>query len=235
MTGLAIGDSELCEEVLDRLEQGLGMIKTYFPSATLEVKDAIIEETEFLLQMAVVIEPFVAAVAPGDSTVIINQFRIVLTRMIERYEEECIRGGSTVVFHPTRPVGRPAIEIPEGQLRFLSENGFKANDIAQMFECSCRTILRRLKEYNIDYNVYTDISDVQLDEIVSDIAARLPCCGIRSMQSMLRVNGIVLQRERVRESLHRIDPVGIQDRLRARLHRRQYSVPNPNSLWHIDG
>ena len=39
----------------------------------------------------------------------------------------------------------------------------------------------------------------------------------------------------MRELLYRADPVGIQDRLRYRLHQRQYNVPHPNSLWHIDG
>lgn len=33
----------------------------------------------------------------------------------------------------------------------------------------------------------------------------------------------------------RVDPVGIERRLRRALHRRQYSVPAPNSLWHLDG
>ena len=32
-----------------------------------------------------------------------------------------------------------------------------------------------------------------------------------------------------------IDPSGIEMRLRRCLHRRQYSVASPNSLWHIDG
>ena len=54
------------------------------------------------------------------------------------------------------------------------------------------------------------------------------------MQSMLRANGITLQRERVRDSLHHVDPVGMLDRLQSRLHHREYSVPNPNLLWHID-
>ena len=224
---------QLCEEVFDRMERGLGIIKSHFPLATLEEKDALIEETELLLRLAVVIEPLIAAAAPGDGIAIITQFQIILTGMITSYEQEYIR--ETVVSNPARPVGRPAIDIPEKQLRFLVEHGFKTTDMAQMFECSCRTIQRRLKEFNIEYNVYTDISDSQLDSMVSDIVSRLPCCGIRSMQSMLRANGIVLQRERVRESLHRVDPVGMQDRLRSRLHRRQYNVPNPNSLWHIDG
>ena len=222
--GVAASYRDLYEEVFDRLERGLVIIKAYFPLASLEEKDATIEETEVLLRMAVVSEPLVTAAAPGEGIAIINHFQGILTGMIKVYEQEYIR--EAVVFRrSTTPVGRPAINIPEKQLRFLVELGFKTNDLAQMFECSSRTIVRRLKEFNIEYNVYTNINDSHLDVTVSDIASCLPCCGIRSVQSMLRANGIVLQRERVRESLHRVDPVGMEDRLRSRLHQRQYNVP----------
>lgn len=42
---------------------------------------------------------------------------------------------------------------------------------------------------------------------------------------------------RLQESLRRVDAEGVyMRRLRMRvLRRRQYSVPAPNSLWHIDG
>lgn len=33
----------------------------------------------------------------------------------------------------------------------------------------------------------------------------------------------------------RVDPAGVRRRFRQVLHRREYSVPMPNSLWHIDG
>ncbi len=62
-----------------------------------------------------------------------------------------------------------------------------------------------------------------------------PAHGIRTVQSRLRASGFILQRERVRESLYRVDPSGVEARLRRTLHPRQYSVPGPNSLWHIDG
>ena len=35
--------------------------------------------------------------------------------------------------------------------------------------------------------------------------------------------------------MHRVNPSGIQMRLRTCLHRRQYSVPTLNYLWHIHG
>ena len=244
-SSLPVGDHEelgvLCEKALDFLEAGVTMIKTHFQSASLGEQEAIIEETEQMLIMTVAVESLLAAASEDGRVLsaIVREFQILLTRMINSYEQKGIREHVLdvvfAVFHTAKPAGRPAIDIPEEQLRFLVENGFKITDMAQMFGCSCRTISRRLKEFGIEYNVYTDINDGQLDEIVGEIAARLPCCGIRSMQSMLRANGITLQRERVRDSLHRVDPVGMLDRLQSRLHRRQYSVPNPNSLWHIDG
>lgn len=42
---------------------------------------------------------------------------------------------------------------------------------------------------------------------------------------------------RVRDSLRRVDPIGTEMRAIANrtLRRRQYSVPAPNAMWHIDG
>lgn len=54
------------------------------------------------------------------------------------------------------------------------------------------------------------------------------------MDGMLRRLGYVIQRERIRQSLIRIDPVQrVFERIRIR--RRVYSVPGPNALWHHDG
>ena len=46
---------------------------------------------------------------------------------------------------------------------------------------------------------------------------------------------MILQRERVRESIHRVDPLGLETRLHRALHRQQYNVVSLNALWHIDG
>ena len=55
------------------------------------------------------------------------------------------------------------------------------------------------------------------------------------ISSRLRSCGILLKRDRIRESLRRVNPSGIILRSRAVLHRRTYQVPSPNSLWHLDG
>ena len=60
-----------------------------------------------------------------------------------------------------------------------------------------------------------------------------PQSGEKTISGRLKSHGVRVQR-RVRDSLHRIDPSGVRAR-RNVLHRRQYSVPSPNALWHVDG
>lgn len=62
-----------------------------------------------------------------------------------------------------------------------------------------------------------------------------PRSGQRLLVGHLRSLGLRLPRWRARNSLLRVDPHGVASRLRQALHRRQYSVPGPNSLWHVDG
>ena len=74
-----------------------------------------------------------------------------------------------------------------------------------------------------------------MDDLVKEIVTRLPACGIRSIQTLLEVNGVILQRKRVRESIRCVDPLGLETRLHSTLHCRQYNVASTNALWHIDG
>ena len=45
----------------------------------------------------------------------------------------------------------------------------------------------------------------------------------------------MVQRQRLRESIKRVDPEYSNSRWRGNIFRRSYCVPGPNSLWHIDG
>ena len=44
-----------------------------------------------------------------------------------------------------------------------------------------------------------------------------------------------IQRDRIRDSLTCVDPRNTAMRWASVITRRLYSVPGPNSLWHIDG
>lgn len=131
--------------------------------------------------------------------------------------------------------GRPEVSIDEDQLRFLIEQGFKVIDISRMFKCSRRTIERRMADFGIVYSRFANITDLELDTYTREINSLFPRCGVNLMLGRLRSSGIIVQRERVRESLRRIDPTGVVARCRRSLHRRVYSVPSANALWHIDG
>ena len=54
------------------------------------------------------------------------------------------------------------------------------------------------------------------------------------IRHILLDGGIVVQRNRLRESLHRVDEEGIAKRSKGRLHRRIYNVRGANQLWHVD-
>ena len=131
--------------------------------------------------------------------------------------------------------GRPEVKISQNQLQYLVEQGFKVYDISVMFDCSRRTVERKIRESGLSMRNYTPLSDAELDAMVSQITSLFPLCGEKSISSRLRSCGILLKRDRIRESLRRVNPSGIILRSRPALHRRTYQVPSPNSLWHLDG
>ena len=53
--------------------------------------------------------------------------------------------------------------------------------------------------------------------------------------SHLRSEGLIVQRDRIRKCLARIDPHNSRIRWAITVSRRAYSVAGPNSLWHQDG
>ena len=129
-----------------------------------------------------------------------------------------------------------AIEEEEiHQLSFLVENGFRINDIASIFLCSCHTIERRMVELSVRPSDFSVIADAELDRLVERIVSMHPQAGEKTVLSQLKSQGYKIQRQRVQDLIRRVDPIGLQVRSRRRLHRRVYRVRSPNSLWHLDG
>ena len=96
-------------------------------------------------------------------------------------------------------------------------------DVAEAIE-------RRLNEYSIPCrHQYSSITE---DENISSIISFFPGCGEKSVDGRLKGDGIMVSHKRIRESLRRVDPFGVEAHVRNVLHRRKYS---PNDLWHIDG
>ena len=82
---------------------------------------------------------------------------------------------------------------------------------------------------------YSDISDDQLDVKVREITQDNQFLGQRLVQGMLAAEGIKVQRQRVADSLIRVDEAAVAMRWCRAIHRRVYQVAGPNALWHIDG
>ena len=107
--------------------------------------------------------------------------------------------------------------------------------MASIVGVSLSTIRRRMTEFGISISSqYAQLSDEDLDELVSTIKDEFPTCGNKQMLGHLQSRGYRIQQTRVRESLMRVDPAGSMMRRLKVLNRRQYCVPAPCSLWHID-
>lgn len=77
-------------------------------------------------------------------------------------------------------------------------------------------------------------TDAQLDAAVTHLRVVFPRAGISMLKGSLHSLGENVPRERIRQSLLRLDP---DNRLfeRPLIERRKYWVPGPNYLWHHDG
>lgn len=136
----------------------------------------------------------------------------------------------------TGGVGRPAFEIPRGQLQYLIDSRFSVPQIAQLLGVSVSTVRRRMSSYNLSIrSTYSPMSDDQLDELVATVQQQFPNWGNRQMYGHLLSRGIRVPFSRVRESQSRVDPEGCMLRRLRNLRRRTYSVQGPQHLWHIDG
>ena len=187
-------------------------------------KECLLEMVELALHYLVLLEQYLGA----ECTLLITIIQQLLVSI--NLEEESRN-------NKDNQRGRPKVDIDRERLIFLKECGFKTKDIASFFGCSTRTIERRINEYGIRHrcDVYSDVSDAELDEKVLSIVSFSPRCGQKSVDGRLKSEGVLVSRRRLRESLRRVDPMGVECRIRHVLHRRTYSVPSPNDLWHIDG
>ena len=153
--------------------------------------------------------------------------------------------------------GRPRFDITKEQLEYLSSLSFKWNQIAALLGVSRMTIYRyilyfslqmsmeldtmrascfcrRRLEYGMTTDPNTEVSDEELTSTIKLIRQDAPYSGVSMMWGSLRARGIRVTRERVRSTLHNVDPLSAALRWPAgATKRRPYSVAGPNSLWHI--
>ncbi len=114
--------------------------------------------------------------------------------------------------------GRPRVVIDENQLTYLVENGFRVKEISEIFRCPKRTIERRMNELSIRASDFSCICDADLDIKTSNILSIHPQREEKKVAGHLRSEGYKAQTQRIRDSIQRVDPVGVELRSRSVLH-----------------
>ena len=104
-----------------------------------------------------------------------------------------------------------------------------------MLMVSRTTLWCRLSDINIPLSSYTDITNSDLDAVLSILVSRFPQNGIVMMWGHLKSINIFVTRQKVVESHMRVAPELIHHRQSIAISRHVYSVPAPNYLWHMDG
>ena len=102
--------------------------------------------------------------------------------------------------------------------------------------CFYFAFVQSSSEFDLSLRSYTVLSDDALDGLLQDVIGLNQNVGAEGARARLRARGIKIQRQKVRDAMERVDPVGVALRaLHPRLERSVYAVGGPNSLWHIDG
>ena len=101
-------------------------------------------------------------------------------------------------------------------------------------DVSERTIYRRMQQFNLYVENFSDISDDVLFHEVGKKVKEFPFCGENMVMQLLKQRRFRVQRWRLRDALYTLDETSIHERKKGRLQRRVYNVKGPNPLWHID-
>ena len=126
--------------------------------------------------------------------------------------------------------GRPRYAITESQIRMLRQEGFRWADIARYFGVYPITLRTKSREYELPVGEKFDhISNDELDTLVARVLHDTRQAGFNLVHE--RARGLRLQRERIRYSMLRVDPISSTLRNFRRVVRRTYSAPCPNALW----
>lgn len=187
-----------CDFVLEAIEDRLVRMRGV-NEVDGEDGEVLLRLSTQMCQWVLLLEPFITGARHFLDSL------IDITRAIEQQGEQ----------RRLRTRGRRRILISESQIRFYLEHNFNIVQIANLFGCSRRTVERIMREFNITvHSRYSCISDMDLRNTVAAICSRNPNLGEKSVDGLLRSQGITVQRHRIRQALHAVDPEGVQLRLR---------------------
>lgn len=129
--------------------------------------------------------------------------------------------------------GRPQKWTPPEDIELLRSNGLSWPKIARLLGVSPSTIHRRKALLNLNgARTYSVISDADLEAVIINIIDEHPNSGYVYIWASLKSRGLFVPFKRVKEHMRRIDPGGIFQRSRQRIHRRPYRVKAAGYMWY---
>ena len=134
-----------------------------------------------------------------------------------------------------RQRGRPRFQIHREQIVYLRSMSFTWHQIAELLGVSRMTIHRRYREFGLHEELGRNrMINTDLDTLLREMRVEFPTMGETMVWGRLQSLGCSVTREQLRQSIRRTDPLHTALRSpSAAISRRPYSVPGPNSLWHI--
>ncbi|KAI7790105.1 hypothetical protein IRJ41_018663, partial [Triplophysa rosa] len=147
-------------------------------------------------------------------------------RSMRRPEEGLLVPPTTLTHLP----GRPRVAISHAQISYCLGLGRNWQRTASCLGISRRTLYRHRQRLGVQPLTFTIMSNLALNRAVRTILERTPNAGERYVHGSLRARNIRVQRWRVRQSLHEVDPIGRSFRRRHAIRRRVYNVQAPNQL-----
>ena len=124
--------------------------------------------------------------------------------------------------------------MSEQQIVYLRSLSFTWVEIASILGISRMTLYRCREEYGFIEDPRTTPSHAELTQLVQELKCHLPYSGEVMLLGRLRSMGYFVTRLHLRDVIHTLDPISTALRWKGnRLSRRPYSIPGPNSLWHI--
>ena len=163
----------------------------------------------------------------------------VLYDMWSEYSDELLTPRASQLTYRTETEytgcrGRPRLCITQSQLEYMTSLAFTWSEIANILGVSRMTLYRRRVEYGMLDDPSELLTDEQLQARLRLMRQEYPQFGETMAMGHLRSLGFRVSRERVRNAVRVTDPINRALRWRGILTaRRPYSVPRPNSLWHI--
>ena len=138
----------------------------------------------------------------------------------------------------TRKCGRPRKNINPEVLHDAFQKGRRISTtvLASILGIDRKTLQVRKNEMGIESS-FDEISNNDLDKLIQEYRQEYPAAGRSYVIGHLRAaHSLRIQRHRVIDSMNRIDRLGQgMQHVGRKKERRQYQVPRPNALWHIDG